>query len=117
MLALLGAAGAGLALLLLVAARGRVAHPRLPVLRAWWTALRDGQLRLSDIVPARVRETVRGQARRLRLPSATGRERPVTESRRARQAPMKVEPQPSAAERARERARARATNRRRVNSR
>ncbi|MCB0879160.1 MAG: M28 family peptidase, partial [Thermoleophilia bacterium] len=44
-LALLIGAGGGLVLLLLIAARGRVAYPALPVLRSRWIALRDGELR------------------------------------------------------------------------
>ncbi len=114
MLALLLSAGGGLALLLLIAARGRVSHPALPRLRAQWTALRDGQVRLADLLlPTGVQSTVRRQLLRLRVPADARR-------RTRRSSQTRITPNPStetAAQRARERARNRSANRRRVNSR
>lgn len=128
MLGLLMGAGGGLLLLLFVASRGRVAHPALPLLRARWTAVRDGQVGVEALVPGAVRGAVgrlREEAVRLRVPGAAGRTagRSVAASR-SRRARAGVEPETptasSAAERARRRAHERAAasaSRRRVKSR
>ncbi len=120
MLALLIGCGGGLLALLLVAARGRVAHPALPVLVARWTALRDGEVGLLDVVPGRVRGVValvRSHAlQRLRVPTTRSARRPSARTR-VRETNT-VEYAPDAATRARQRAATRAaTNRTRVKSR
>ncbi len=115
-LSLLIGAGGGLVLLLLVAARGRIAYPALPILRAKWTAVRDGEVLVGQLVPAPVRalaRDVREHALKLRVPAAATRRR---DSRRRRSAPMVEQPQ-TAAERARARMHERAARRSRVKSR
>lgn len=123
-LALLVGAGGGLALLLLVAARGRVASPALPVIRARWTALRDGEVGISDLLPAPARtlaRDVRRQALRLRVPGSDRSRRSSSTSATTRtDRSPRTERLPAAdtpAERARQRAAARAASRRRVRSR
>lgn len=72
-LALLVGAGGGLTLLLLVAATGRVAHPALPQLRSRFAAVRDGEMRAGEALPAPLRRALSGirvHAVRLRVPSA-----------------------------------------------
>jgi hypothetical protein len=120
MLALLIGCGGGLLGLLLVASRGRVANPALPVIVTRWTALRDGHAGLLDLLPARVRglaALVRTHALRLRVPTrrSTGSQR-----RRASRTHAATPPSgyaPDAATRARQRAAARAASRARVKSR
>jgi hypothetical protein len=80
MLSLLIGAGGGLCLLLLVSARGRVAYPALPVIRARWIALHDGDVAVSALLPRALRTfagDVARQARRLRVPTV-GRQRSTT---------------------------------------
>lgn len=122
MLSLLIGAAAGVGCLLIVAALGKVAFPALPTMRLRFIAVRDGQLRTSDLLPRQLR-TLAGdlsrQALRLRVP---GR-RTTRASRTDVARPPRVTggPAPDAAARARLRGEARATsraaNRRRVNSR
>lgn len=130
MLALLIGAGGGLCLLLLLAARGRVAHPALPVLRARWIALYDGEIRGSELVPSALRSwgrTVGQQLRRLHIPRGSGTRTRVrrmvsTGSSRARTRTRTRGSQPeaaapmTAAERARARAAERTAGSRRVKS-
>ena len=76
MLALLIGCGGGLLGLLLVAARGRVANPALPVIVARWTDLRDGHAGIADLTPAPLRRALalaRAQVLRLRVPARGGR--------------------------------------------
>jgi hypothetical protein len=117
MLALLAGAGGGLVLLLLIASRGRVAHPLLPILRMRWTALRDGELELAQLAPAQLRSLAAGlgrQALRLRVPAPARRRRGLS-ARAARTVQPTSGDTP--AERARQRAAARAAARQRVKSR
>lgn len=127
MLALLIGCGGGLLGLMLVAARGRVANPALPVLVGRWSELRDGQATLLDLTPTRVRAliaVVRQQARRLRVPAGSSPRRRRT-SASSRQEPARTRVRetngsgyaPDAAARARQRVAARAASRSRVKSR
>ncbi|MCW2928115.1 MAG: hypothetical protein JWM86_2083 [Thermoleophilia bacterium] len=127
MLALLLGAGAGLSLLLVLGALGRVAYPALPTLRARWIAIHDGELTLRDLVPGSITVAARDlatQARRLRLPATPSRPTTTAGSPRARRSARERVSQaaPPAGEamttqeRVRQRARDRA-NRARVRSR
>ncbi|MCW2922066.1 MAG: putative aminopeptidase [Thermoleophilia bacterium] len=119
MLALLIGCGGGLLGLLLVASRGRVAHPALPVIVTRWTALRDGDAGLLDLTPRGVRALateLRSQALRLRVPSR-GSARTSPSRARVRENEPKAGYAPDAATRARQRAAARTASRSRVKSR
>lgn len=118
LLALLIGCGGGLLGLLLVAARGRVAHPALPVIVDRWTALRDGQARVLDLAPSGVRQLagqLRAHAMRLRVPSRKPASRP--QRTRVRDSDPSTGFAPDAATRARQRAAARTASRSRVKSR
>jgi hypothetical protein len=120
LLALLIGCGGGLLGLLLVAARGRVAHPQLPVIVARWTALRDGEARLLDLAPEPLRRLgalARTHAARLHVPTRSSRSGSARTSSRTRVREPEAGYAPDAATRARQRAAARMASRSRVKSR
>jgi hypothetical protein len=135
LLGLLLGAGGGLAVLLLIAARGRIAYPALPRMRAQWLQLRDGEIAAIELLPDPARVRLTRLVARFEIPRLSSRSRGGTsalvrarthestrELRRGERTIAGAAPAAAAAttpaERARERARQRAAgNRRRVKSR
>jgi hypothetical protein len=131
LLGLLLGAGGGLAVLLLIAARGRIAYPALPRMRARWLQLRDGEIAAIELLPSPARARLTRLAARFEVPHIGRRSRSRSrarasdtsrEPRRPERTTAGAAPAAAAAttpaERARERARQRAAgNRRRVKSR